>query len=896
MMPRMGPLPDRVRADFYEACLTDRHGGGLRSLAHYQALFPGHETRIAEEYAALMSSGPAPAPDLSPSPSPGDKIGDYELHGEIGRGGFGVVYRAFDRRLKRHVALKTLKGLGMLQGLSRFQREAMLLARINDDGVCRVYDAGASDGTAYIAMELIEGRPLSEWLAQAREEVLAHRSGHHLRIVKILERLSRALSVAHGAGIVHRDLKPANVMVRDGDQPVLLDLGIASVSDEAAEALTLTGEVFGTAAYMSPEQVRGEKVDARADVWAFGVLAFEALIGRRPFEAHSRDALFHKILHEPAPDLHRLDRRINLDLSTIVATCLDRDPARRYESAAPLLADLTDHVAHRPIRARPAGPFLRATRWVQRHPALTATASIVAVATAIICAVWLSRERVARNFEQVADLARARSLLIEADILTAGRPEMIARGESWIETAKTLVSRLEAYENELRGREPAPLTPELQLISDQLREIAYPELALDVATWKLGIQELERRLALPEEAENADEHRNKISVFTGELEALEIRPELRETFFPVNTNDDEAWADHQLAMLALKLRQVAILLPAIEASHRSAVEIHGPLSKSEGESWIAARRLLAEDPRFSNVILDPVRGLVPLGRNRESRLLEFWARTTGPRPEWQSDFAEGSSVASAGDGMVFVLLPGGRFFTRSAQGQPHAKGRAFELSPFFMAKHETTRAQYIHLTRAPDPSAQRVGIMLPHGVRVTSRFPLTRVHHHGARMLAQAVGVPGCDLPTIHQYMWAMSEGGKSVDWLWEHHRSLEGRENLRCQGDDPTVTAREGAQKDGFAWDAPVDGLVGNAWGLFELFGNVSEWARDGNFCHSNFRDSDGEGRELNLTTRFAMGGHFDLPPGILDRGHGLIGGLSPTDRRSTTGFRVAIPLVPPK
>ncbi len=894
MMPRMGPLPDRVRADFYEACLTDRHGGGLRSLAHYQALFPGHETRIAEEYAALMSSGPALAPD--PSPSPGDKIGDYELHGEIGRGGFGVVYRAFDRRLKRHVALKTLKGLGMLQGLSRFQREAMLLARINDDGVCRVYDAGASDGTAYIAMELIEGRPLSEWLAQAREEVPAHRSGQHQRIVQVLARLSRALSVAHAAGIVHRDLKPGNVIVRDGDQPVLLDLGIASVSDEAAEALTLTGEVFGTAAYMSPEQVRGEKVDARADVWAFGVLAFEALIGRRPFEAHSRDALFQKILHEPAPDLHRLDRRINLDLSTIVATCLDRDPERRYESAAPLLADLTDHVAHRPIRARPAGPFLRATRWVQRHPAMTATASIVAVATAIVFAVWLSRERIARNFEQVADLARARNLLIEADILTAGRPEVLERGKSWIETARDLVSRLPEYERELRGRESAPLTPSLQAASDQLKQIAYPELAVDVALLRLNIQELERRLALREKTATADEDQNKLKVYSEALKKLQQRPELRESFFPTDSRDPQAWADLQLGLLVLKIQQVEAMLPAVVTAQEDSIKLRGPRPVEESEAWAEVGRLMESDTRFPALELKPIPGLVPLGRNRETRLFEFWAPATGPRPTWEGEFSSGKAVGSTEDGMVLVLVPGGRFETRTQVGSRSEDGRSFDLSPFFLGKYEVSRSQYAHLTRAPDPSAQRVGLQLPGGVWVTNRFPVSRVHHFGARMLAQSAGVSGSDLPTIHQYMWVMSEGGKSAEWLAERHRSLVGKENVSCPGDAPGPRAAPDIPKDGFYLDAPVDALSGNGWGIFELFGNVSEWARDGNYCQSNFRDSDGEGFELDLTLRFTMGSHFSAPPGTLERGAGLIGGLSPTDRRSTTGFRVAIPLVPPK
>ena len=274
-------------------------------------------------------------------------IDRYQILEKLGEGGMGVLYRARDTRLARTVALKLLRedALQDPDRRARFVREARAASALNHPNIVTVYDIDkTADGSACIAMEYVEGRSLDRRLAEGPlplDEAL----GYALEV-------ARALAAAHAAGIVHRDVKPANVMLTSSGQVKVLDFGLAKLSPGAGslvsgtaatlarEAETRTGVVMGTPAYASPEQARGEHVDARSDVFSFGVMLYEMLAGRRPFQGESVAALVSSILRDDPPPLATLRPGIPSDVAALTTRCLLRDPAARYASADELLQAL----------------------------------------------------------------------------------------------------------------------------------------------------------------------------------------------------------------------------------------------------------------------------------------------------------------------------------------------------------------------------------------------------------------------------------------------------------------------------------------------------------------------------------------------------------------------------
>jgi serine/threonine protein kinase len=268
-----------------------------------------------------------------------NRIGHFRIVGRLGEGGMGVVYRARDEQLARDVAVKVLPAerLGDPTARARLLREARSAAALNHPHICGVYEVGEEQGEAYIAMELVEGRPLSGILAAG---ALAP-----AEVARYGMQLADALAHAHSRGIVHRDLKSANVVINDDDRAKVLDFGLAKpfagVDGEEATrtgvSLTEVGVVSGTLAYMAPEQFRGLPADARTDIWALGIVLHEMASGERPFQGETGFALSSAILNAPpAP----LPASVPVELRAVVARCLEKDPARRYQSAGDVSAAL----------------------------------------------------------------------------------------------------------------------------------------------------------------------------------------------------------------------------------------------------------------------------------------------------------------------------------------------------------------------------------------------------------------------------------------------------------------------------------------------------------------------------------------------------------------------------
>ena len=277
-------------------------------------------------------------PTTQPMPrSAGVPLDDYDIGEEVGRGAMAVVHRAVDRRNGGTVAIKRLAlqrefaPEDLIDVRDRFMREASAARHLDHPDILRVLDAGESAGDTWIAMEYVVGQDLSHYT----------RPGQLLPLREVLllgARLARALHYAHSHGVVHRDIKPANVMLeRASGSAKIMDFGIARVADGCR---TRTGLVLGTPSYMSPEQLAGQQVDGRSDLYSLGVMLFQLLTGHLPHQSESMATLMHHIMNQPAPDVRRLRAELPESLAMVVALALEKRPELRYQRGDTLAQDL----------------------------------------------------------------------------------------------------------------------------------------------------------------------------------------------------------------------------------------------------------------------------------------------------------------------------------------------------------------------------------------------------------------------------------------------------------------------------------------------------------------------------------------------------------------------------
>jgi len=335
----------------------------------------------------------------------------YDLLGVLGEGAMSVVHRARDRQLGRSVAVKILRESLLSHPLvsERFTREAQALARLDHPGIVRVFDSGLDGDRAYLVMELVEGEPLSKRMA-ARP---AGRAG----LVRVLEKVARAVHHAHEKGVIHRDLKPDNILVC-GDEPKVADFGLARLA-ESSPALTRSGAVVGTPMYMAPEQVDGgREVTVRTDVHALGVLLYEILTGRPPHVGDSIPEVYARISREEASSPRALDPTVPWDLEAVALKALEKEPERRYASALEFAEELRRHLAGEPVLARPSSALSRVLRKARRHRmALLAALPAVLLLVAAGLAVSGAQRRERRGEDErlaLRDLEAARPSLEKA--------------------------------------------------------------------------------------------------------------------------------------------------------------------------------------------------------------------------------------------------------------------------------------------------------------------------------------------------------------------------------------------------------------------------------------------------------------------------------------------------
>lgn len=360
----------------------------------------------AEQLAAPSQAFGAPPTAHVDAPS------GYEITRPVSRGGQGIVYEGRHRSTGRRVALKLLRDdRAGPDERARFRREIALLVRIDAPGIVPVRDSVECDGRVWHIMDFIDGVPLDEWVRL--------RSPNLTATLGLVAAVADAVAAAHACGVVHRDLKPTNILVDDAGRPHVLDFGLAKLVEPGADhsELTVSGQFVGSVAWASPEQAEGasREVDTRSDVHALGLVAYSAISGRMPYpvDGSLRQTLEHIVHTEPAPLRH-----VDADTELIVLTCLRKDPARRYQSAAELAADLRRRIAGAPIAARGdsalylAGKLLHRYRWP-----VAATAAVVALlAAAFVAALvqYVGKRREALNAREVSEFF-VKELITSAD-------------------------------------------------------------------------------------------------------------------------------------------------------------------------------------------------------------------------------------------------------------------------------------------------------------------------------------------------------------------------------------------------------------------------------------------------------------------------------------------------
>ena len=404
-----------------------------------------------------------------------DVIGDYRILRLMGEGGMGIVYEAEQQKPLRTVALKIVRpGFTTAELLRRFEQESRALGRLQHPGIAQIYEAGVArtgfGRQPYFAMEFIRGLALLEYAK-------AHALDTRQRL-ELMTKICEAAGHAHERGVIHRDLKPANILVDATGQPKILDFGVARIieSDERATRYTEAGEVIGTLAYMSPEQVLGRphEVDQRSDVYALGVILYELLAQRLPYEAGGQLPQAVRAIREddPAP-LGSIDRAYRGDLETIASKALEKEKARRYASAQELAADIGRYLRDEPILARPPSAIYHARKFARRHKTLVST--LLAVFLVLLAGIAVTtREAIRAN--RAERVSQAVSDFLRNDLLALASARAQANPENAPDPDLKVRTALDRAAASIAGRFGSE--PEVEAAIRHTIGVAYRDLGL----------------------------------------------------------------------------------------------------------------------------------------------------------------------------------------------------------------------------------------------------------------------------------------------------------------------------------------------------------------------------------------------------------------------------------
>ncbi len=740
----------------------------------------------------------------------------YQARGELARGGMGTILKAWDRDLRRALAMKVLRsgppgdedpGL-----LGRFVEEAQVSGQLNHPGVVPIHELGLdSNGRVYFTMQLVEGRTLKEVFRLAQDE---EEGWTQTRALGSLLRVCETMAYAHSKGVIHRDLKPANVMVGRFGETYVMDWGLAKVlgrddrhdlrlchddhdapslvrtdrQDESnshldSPIMTMDGMVIGTPYYMPPEQAGGEleRVGTQSDVYSVGAMLYQMLTGQAPYAAPDQrrgsHAVLAMVLQGPPKQVHTVKAGVPGELVAICERAMSREVGDRYGDMGEMAEDLRAYLEQRVVRAYRTGALAEFTKWVARNR-MIAVAVAAALLVGFASLAWIAH----------AEKENRRQAELSADVYSL----------PWHE------ARIE------------PLWPALPAMEGPLR------------TWLAGARALAARLPV---------HREELAV----LDLLGEADEAGQRSFGSSADQSLFETKRNLVLGLERLAGEDGLIEQIEARLADALSIRSRSIDDYRDRWsevllsISDRELC---PDYGGLEIEPQVGLVPVGRDPDSGLFEFAYLPGGEVPGRD---AGGRLLLRDGDAPILVLLPGGTFMM-GAQGddpqQPNFDPEAViqrdegpvtrvVLEPFFMGKHELTQAQWVRWT-GENPSLWQPG---PRNDLVKSLLhPVEQVSWETASLILERRGLR---LPTEAQWEYAARAGTNTPWWTGSERGSLAGAINVADQ-----YAARGGATwatiedwpelADGWVVHAPIGTFRANPFGLHEIVGNLKEWCRD--------------------------------------------------------------------
>jgi formylglycine-generating enzyme required for sulfatase activity len=745
----------------------------------------------AEDAPTLMPSGASFAEALAtPQHDPwvGRTLGPWTLEETLGEGGMGRVYRArrSEGGFEQRAAVKLLRtSIVTAETLARFSHERATLARLEHPGIARLLDGGTTDdGVPWLAMELVEGMELDAWADSRRLDVDGR--------IALAASVCDAVAYAHTNLVVHRDLKPSNVLVGEDGTPRLLDFGIAKVlDDELSPGLTAEGGAPRTPGYASPEQLRGAQVGTPSDVYSLGVLVHELLTGAsphspandtiaalvdavctgeatRPSKATTLDAAARGTTEE------RLRRRLAGDLDNVVLKALEKEPERRYASAADLADDLRRHLDGLPVAARAPTFAYRTSRFVARHRVacvLGAALLLVALAAAANAIQSMLRDQdQLLAIRRLSDGRRLTALRLQSEQLWPPRPDKRQAMVDWLGEADVLLQHLPGHADTLAALHV---------------EVAAGSNDQEVLWWH-----------------------EELSALVAELETFAI---------------EDPWGDTAAAMAA-RLELVD--------------EIERLSQGEAADAWASAREAIAASPHYDGLDLPPQWALVPWREDPASGLWQFWVAGTGApptAPEGSLVVGEETAIvlvllpggtatvgAQGRDNQAIGYDP----LAYEDEAPPHAAW----LDPFFLAATELTQGQWERLTGAR-PSKHQPPVF--DVFDITLAHPVEQVSFDDA---LEALSRRGLQLPTEVQWEYA-ARAGTTTPWSHGSDPSrleevanlldLFARDNGGSSGWNYEPASLYGLN-DGYLYPAPVAHFAPNGFGLHDVHGNVWEWTAD--------------------------------------------------------------------
>jgi len=809
------------------------------------------------------------------TPARPERIGGYRILGLLGQGGMGVVFKAEQQHPRRTVALKILRsGIVSTELLRRFEKEAQVLGRLHHVGIAHIYEGGTADSghgpQPYLAMELVHGLPFTDF---CEEQNLSTRAR-----LELLSKVCDAIEHAHQNNVIHRDLKPSNILVDQTGQPKILDFGVARVTDAGVHATTHKTDarrLIGTLPFMSPEQVKGNArlVDARSDVYALGMLGYRMLSGRYPFVI-PKDSLAEaaRVIQEEMPTrLSLLNRELRGDIETIILKALEKDPARRYPSAAEMAADIRRFLSDEPIRARPVSSFYRFHMFARRNKTLVGGIAGVIAALSIglfasVRAAHLATQRL-EDFRRLADAQDLDRYRAQAERLWPAYPPNVAKMKAWLQRAEALRPRLAEYQRRLRILHERSL--EFNLMQDRNRTALRHSKELNEVRRRLT----QMRTALTEATQKrpgdgARAARLRDTIRQLEREEKELEALIPRKHFCVFKDPVDSVQHDVLVSLVNNLEDFFKPHTGVVADVKRrlafAMRVRRDTIDHYRDQWQAAIASISDPagcPQYHGLKIVPQMGLIPIGRDGRSGLWEFAQLQTGDPPRRGTD---GKLQLSKATGLVFVLIPGGTFhmgaMPPSAEhpaGSPNVDPlaaaneqpvRTVTLDAFFISKYEMTQGQWQRAT-GRNPSTIRHADE-PDNPRISLLLPVENVSWNRCEEVLWRLGLA---LPTEAQWEYAARAGTTTPWWTGEASVTLRGAANLADetykQEGGPRAGAYDEWLTDGFGTiHAPIGHFRPNGFGLHDVIGNVAEWCYDavGSYTLPT-RKSDGE-REAGL------------------------------------------------